>query len=204
MNSLYESFKSIFKMSWPMLLISFVLLSSIRLSYCLKHKGDFVLHREVINIFFLLYILCLFQIVTSQDVNTISGGNNFTPFKEMFRYSFGSRLFIKNIVGNVALFLPYGFFVGKYGTGKDTKFSLFLIFLASVSIECTQLAIGRVFDVDDIILNVLGGIIGYLLYLFISKVYNILPNVLRKDSFLNIIALISLILLIILIIFLSL
>ena len=48
--------------------------------------------------------------------------------------------------------------------------ALFLVLFASLSIELTQLFIGRVFDVDDILLNVLGGIIGYLFYYILSKI----------------------------------
>ena len=36
--------------------------------------------------------------------------------------------------------------------------------LVSISIETTQLLIGRIFDIDDIILNIIGGMLGYLIY----------------------------------------
>ena len=84
------------------------------------------------------------------------------------------------------MFLPYGFFVGNYASGKNGLLTIFLVFLASLSIECTQLAIGRVFDVDDIILNVLGGIIGYSLYLVLNNIYNALPKVFKTRGFLDI------------------
>ena len=147
------------------------------------------MYEEIYLLFFALYILCLFQVVTSQDINTLNG-NNFVPFVEIFRYEIGSRLFVKNIIGNVVMFMPYGFFVGKYASSKSFLLSLFLVFLASISIECTQLIIGRVFDVDDIILNVLGGLIGYLIYLLIDRIYNMLPKFFKTKFFLNIFAII--------------
>lgn len=186
-NSLYGNLKDVLEMTWPTLFISIILLVSIRISYLLKHKVKFVFYKEVLLLFFSLYILCLFQVVTSQDINTL-GSNNFVPFVEIFRYKPFGRLFIKNIVGNVIMFMPYGFFVGKYASGKNKYLSFFLIFLASLSIECTQLAIGRVFDVDDIILNVLGGIIGYGIFLLIDKIYEVLPEVCKKEWFLNVIS----------------
>ena len=67
---------------------------------------------------------------------------------------------------------------------------MFLVLLASISIECTQLAIGRVFDVDDIILNVIGGVIGYFIYVILDKIYSLLPKVFKKDWFLNLLAII--------------
>lgn len=43
-----------------------------------------------------------------------------------------------------------------------------LVFFASVTVETTQLLIGRVFDIDDIILNIIGGIVGYGIYRLID------------------------------------
>lgn len=189
MESLYGNLKDVLEMTWPTLFISLVLLVSIRISYLIKNKVKFVFHREISLLLFVLYILCLFQVVTSQDINTLSG-NNFTLFVEIFRYKIGSRLFIKNIVGNVVMFIPYGFFAGKYASKKNFFLSLFLVLLASISIECTQLAIGRVFDVDDIILNVIGGVIGYFIYVILDKIYSLLPKVFKKDWFLNLLAII--------------
>lgn len=186
-ESLYSSFKYVLEITWPMLFVSLVLFISIRVSYLLRNKEKFIFHKEVFLLLFASYILCLFQVVTSQDINT-STGNNFIPFVEILRYEPFGRLFIKNIIGNVIMFIPYGFFVSKYASGKNFILNLFLIFLASLSIECTQLAIGRIFDVDDIILNVFGGIIGYTIYVFFDNLYNSLPRVFRKNWFLNFIS----------------
>ena len=42
--------------------------------------------------------------------------------------------------------------------------------IASTTIEYIQLVIGRVFDVDDIILNLGGALIGYIVYRVIYRV----------------------------------
>ena len=62
--------------------------------------------------------------------------------------------------------MPYGFFVSYYlrFEKKDKWLALSLIFLVSISIECVQLLIGRCFDVDDILLNLIGGMVGYYVY----------------------------------------
>ena len=129
LNSLYGNLKDVLEMTWPTLFISLILLVSVRLSYIWKHKCKFVLHKEILLLFFALYILCLFQVVTAQDIN-ISTGNNFIPFVEILRYKPWGRLFVKNIVGNVVMFLPYGFFVGKYASGKNFILTILLVFLA--------------------------------------------------------------------------
>ena len=189
MNSLYGSLKDVIMMTWPTLFISLVVLISIRVSHIVKHKVEFVLYKEILLLLFILYILCLFQIVTAQDINELEG-NNFIPFAEILRYKIGSKYFIKNIIGNVLMFAPYGFFVGKYASLKNVKLTLLLLFLASVSIEVTQLVIGRVFDVDDIILNLVGGLLGYIVYRIIDKIFNSLPKVFRSQIFLNIMSII--------------
>ena len=193
LESLYTNFKSIFNTTWPMVFVSLVILVSFRLSYLYKNKTKVVLYREIFMFFFAFYILCLFQIVTSTDISS-SYGNNFIPFKEIMRYKLFSNLFIKNVVGNVLLFLPYGYFVGRYFAGKSKALSIFLITLASVAIEYTQLSIGRVFDVDDILLNVIGGTLGYMFFLFSNNLFNSLPKFCKTEWFLNTIFIIFLIL----------
>ncbi len=185
LDSLYSNFKDVLVMTWPMVLVSMVVLVSLRVTYLFKNKKDFVLYNEILMFFFVFYVLCLFQIVTSSD-DSLLGGSNYIPFKEIFRYKLFSRLFFKNVIGNIILFLPYGYFVSRFVSKKNFLLTTALIFIASFTIECTQLSIGRVFDVDDITLNLIGGILGYLLYLFFDKIYNALPKVLKSKTFLNI------------------
>lgn len=184
-HSLDNTFGDVLSMTWPMILISVVLLSSLRLSYLLKSREHFVLHKELLTLFFIIYILCLFQVVTFQDVSNF-GTNNFVPFKEILRYDFGSRLFIKNIIGNMIMFVPYGFFIAYYGKADNWKHSLCLVLVASIVIETTQLAIGRVFDVDDILLNVIGGMVGFVIYSLLDRFGDLFPKVFKSTIFLDI------------------
>ena len=92
---------------WPMLIIILVIICSLRITYLITRHKKFQLHKEIIALIFIVYILCLFHVVTFQDNNY--GVSNFIPFKEMFRYSIGSDKFIKNVLGNIMLFIPYGF-----------------------------------------------------------------------------------------------
>lgn len=181
----------IFHDIWPMLFIFSVILISIRLTYLYVKKQKIIIYKELFNLFFILYILCLFHIVTFQDVNWSS--SNFSPFKEIFRYQFGTRLFFKNVIGNIILFLPYGYFITRFIDSKKPIIVLLLIFISSLSIEITQFLIGRVFDIDDIILNIIGGLFGYLLYLLIDKIGQKLPKFLKTEWFYNIIFLVLII-----------
>lgn len=174
-----ETVKDILDYIWPMIVIVITIIAATRIVYLFTNHKKFKLYEEIINLGFIIYILSLFYVVTFQDVNY--GQSNFTFFKEMFRYEFGSRLFIKNVLGNILLFIPLGFFISHYLKSKKIIWPLLIIFISSITIETTQLKIGRVFDVDDIILNIIGGIFGYLLY----KSFNHLPKFTKNTWFLN-------------------
>lgn len=180
---------------WPVIIIITVISCSLRIGYLIKNKADFCFYKELFTLVFILYVMCLFEVVTLQDNNY--GLSNFIPFKEIFRYQIGSRLFIKNIVGNILLFLPYGYFASYYLNNKKLWPKALLTIIVSFTIETVQLKIGRTFDVDDIILNTCGGIIGGFIYSLSESVSNKLPKVLKTEGFINFIVIITIILLII-------
>lgn len=179
---------------WPTLLLFAVIAISIRIAYLIKTKKSFVFYKEILALGFILYVLSLYYVVTYQDVSW--SGSNFTFFKEIFRYEIGSKLFFKNVIGNMMMFLPYGFFIGYFLKEKKVWVPIILSLIASVTIEAIQYKIGRVFDVDDVILNVMGGIAGFYLFKFIFTIKNHLPDVLKKDIIYNILAGIVIILII--------
>ena len=187
-----NTIKGVMEFTWPMMLISILIVSSLRIAYIVKNKQPFVFYREAFQLIFLIYILCLFQIVTFEDPSLSLTDEHFNliPFQEIGRYSIGSRLFFKNVIGNLVLFVPYGFFVGYYTKIDKWIPAFFMILFASMSIESTQLIIGRIFDIDDIILNIIGGMLGYGVYFILQKIKERLPKVLRKNWFLNVVALI--------------
>ena len=180
-----ESLLEIFGQVWPTILISSVIAISMRLVYLIKNKKKIIFYKELLALIFIIYVLCLFYVVTFGDVGWSS--SNFIPFKEMFRYDFGTNLFIKNVLGNIIMFVPYGFFVSYYLDLKKPLSAFLLILLVSLSIEITQLAIGRVFDIDDIILNIAGGMLGFGIYKGIDLINDHLPPVLKNPIVYNII-----------------
>jgi len=185
---------NIFEGVWPTLIISMVIIISMRIVYLFKNKKEIILYRELVSLLFIIYVLCLFYVVTFQDVSWSS--SNYVPFHEMLRYQFVSRLFIKNVIGNMLLFVPYGFFVSYFLKLEKPKIVIILSLLVSITIETTQLLIGRVFDIDDIILNFIGGILGFYVYHLLDRINNRLPNILKKPIIYNIIMIVLLILVI--------
>ena len=177
---LSNTIQQVINFTWPMVIISVVIMVSFRISYLIANKQKFVLYKELLMLIFGVYILCLFQVVTFQD-DTSWASNNFIPFQEILRYDITSRLFIKNVLGNMIMFLPFGFFVSYYLKVEKIHLPIILTLIASVSIELVQLAIGRVFDVDDIILNMLGGIIGYFIYDLLRIIGSGLPKFCKSE-----------------------
>lgn len=179
-SALLETLKNI----WPMITIFVVVLSSIRIVYFIHNKEEkFVLYKELTSLLFIVYVLFLFYIVTFQDNNY--GFSNYIPFKEILRYSINSKSFFRNVIGNILLFAPLGWFITYYTKTSKIYTPLILSILISLSIESIQLYIGRVFDIDDIILNVIGGLLGYIIYMISYKIKIKLPKVLQSTWFLN-------------------
>lgn len=175
----------IFGNTWPMIVIFTVILSSVRITYLIMKKEKLVLYKELTYLLFVIYILSLFYIVTFQDDNY--GLSNLIPFKEIFRYNISSRLFLKNIIGNILLYLPFGLFVTAYIDENKIYPTIILTFIASLSIELIQLAIGRVFDIDDIILNIVGGFLGAVIFIILDRLRSKLPSILNKEWFMNLV-----------------
>ena len=190
-----EIIKDMLPSMWPLITFVSVVAISLRLAF-LKGSKRFVLHRELMALVFIIYILCLYFVVSAQDINY--GGINLIPFKEMFRYEIGSYKFMKNIVGNILLFIPYGFFSSYYLNNKKIGTNVLLCLVASLCIETIQYYIGRVFDIDDIMLNVFGGFCGCLLFVALSAIRSKMPKFMRSDAFLNLLFILIIILFVIL------
>ena len=179
---------------WPMLVIFIVVLTSVRITYIIEKGERFVLYREVFTLLFILYILLLFSLVTNTDVQSVS--NNYMPFREILRYKFGSNGFMWNVIGNIVIFIPFGFIVSYILNSKKMSKPLFLTLMTSLTIELVQMSIGRSFDVDDILLNCLGGILGFLLFVGLSAIKKHLPRFLQRDYVYNFLTLVLIVIII--------
>ena len=99
---------------------------------------------------------------------------NFTPFKTIRMYIDYAYMLnsFENLVGNILVFVPFGFLL-PYVWKKAGSFWVMLLnaVIFVLGIEVFQLfsAFGA-FDVDDIILNCLGAVWGYLFYLIVEAI----------------------------------
>ena len=90
-------------------------------------------------------------------VSVFSPGDiNLIPFQ-----TFGQIRYV--LLGNIIMFVPFGFFPGLLWHNFNWKRALITGFCITAFIECWQLCVGRAFDVDDLLLNTLGAFCGWLL-----------------------------------------
>lgn len=123
----------------------------------------------VFYIIFLVYFLCFAEWYgRTGDLGTYR--YNLIPFKEIkrfweYRETLGVFTVFANLFGNILIFVPYGFLIsiftckGKFG--RVFCWSLGL----SMGVELFQLftRVGSC-DVDDLILNTFGGIVGWFFF----------------------------------------
>ena len=148
-----EAFHNIVNSALPMLIIFIVVICTVRISYIRSTNQKIILHNEIFNLLFIIYVLLLFELLTGTE-NSYGSGINNIPFKEIMRYEFGSKMFIYNVLGNILIFVPFGYFISRYVKPKKILPIIVDALITSVTVETVQLKIGRSFDIDDIILNI--------------------------------------------------
>lgn len=103
---------------------------------------------------------------------------NLIPFHSIKEYimvdnGFGEyRLVDMNIWGNVLMFIPLGIYLLVHGKNLSLTKCVLLIIGSSVFIEIVQFIFAKgAADIDDVILNSLGGLIGMAIYLIFAKIF---------------------------------
>lgn len=103
---------------------------------------------------------------------------NIYPLREIRRYLIwwrvlGIRTVLLNLAGNVAGFVPFGALLPIVVRDVRKAWKVVMLsFEISALIEIAQLLFQvGCFDIDDIILNTLGGLIGYLVFWVCSRWY---------------------------------
>ncbi|MEK4951447.1 VanZ family protein [Bacillus sp. FSL W8-1127] len=123
---------------------------------------------------FICYILLLIKILFLSRISHLEHRSiNLIPFYSIMEYISGRSANIKafafsNVVGNIVIFIPLGTYLSLFKNDKRVITNLLFIFIVSLFVEIIQglLGIGAS-DIDDIILNCLGGLIGISGYKFL-------------------------------------
>lgn len=137
-------------------------------------KNDWI--RILSRVAFVIYMLVLVYFLLLSDgfgrtVRRDEYQFNLIPFVEIIRFVkyreyIGFYNVLINLVGNVVAFIPFGALIRWVINKSVTWYHVMgYTFLFSLSVELLQL-IAKVgaFDVDDLILNTLGGLVGFFVY----------------------------------------
>lgn len=112
--------------------------------------------------------------------------NNYIPFKSIIEIITTStnNVIIYQIGGNILLTIPLGFFLPIIYKNINLAKAMKIGLAVAVGIEIMQGVVSKIIgiqyrsiDVDDILLNIIGTIIGYLIYKIFNKIiYNKVSN----------------------------
>lgn len=139
--------------------------------------------RVVGKILFVLYVAFILYFLLISDWYGREGllpeySYNLQLFKEIkrfwnYRESLGFFIVFSNLAGNILIFIPLGFIIPMASKYRSFISSTAYSFLLSLFVEIFQLItkVGS-FDVDDLLLNTIGGILGYIVF--------VLCNVIRR------------------------
>lgn len=152
----------------------------------------------LIYLLFVIYLVLLFNLVffRYRASGNLSTAFNITNYKYYFRYSINIvpfktiteyilnphnlslRIRYTNILGNILAFIPFGFFSTViFKKLRGTKQIITVSCIFSLCIEVIQLLflVGS-FDIDDIILNTIGGFLGYIIYILLKQTYRLIKK----------------------------
>ena len=172
---------------WPMVAFISIIAVTLRAAYVFRGSKKFVLHKEILSWLFIVYVLCLYYIMMRS--NNI--GINFMPLVGLFENITENYEFI---IHNILIFLPLGFFSSYYLNNKKASMTFMISLIISALIEGMLYYLGRGFNIDIVILNIVGGFIGYLIYIGLMAIKGRLPKFMKSDTFINIILILLIIL----------
>lgn len=136
--------------------------------------------RTFCLVLFVIYIIVIVYFLIFSDMFGRGGYDerryNLHPFQEIERFliyknQLPENSVFLNVYGNIIAFIPFGMLL-RWARNKNTTllqaflYSLGFTLIIEASQYVTKLG---VFDVDDIILNTIGGVTGYCIYYVTAK-----------------------------------
>ncbi len=171
----------------------FMLIASPIVLFCRIHKvrhgtegGIRTTPQHEVGVYVLIFFLVGFASVTviprlaMREVGLVILGSglqdfNLVPFRsiaECFAELFKGHLryFMINFWGNILVFVPIGFALPLlWERWEHPGRAVGICFLITLATELIQFPMQRHSDIDDLILNTLGGLLGYLCYLAVRR-----------------------------------
>lgn len=124
---------------------------------------------HILRYVFLTYCICVLLITLREQDTAYSryaSANFFPLYSVISALMSGFKTAKYLIILNIIMFMPLGILLPcVFKRVNSLHIAALISLLATLTIECIQIFLpGRAFDIDDIILNTLGGAIGYSVY----------------------------------------
>lgn len=170
------------------------------LFYVYYKKSTNTFYKNVLIYSFGIYVLILLGItlfplpIQAEEIAVnikynLGLKNNYIPFINTYKdlisdYNHGLIFAsLKQIIGNILIFIPIGIYMPYFIKKINLKKIIIIGIFSSLMIELTQLFINTILtynyrsvDVDDLILNTIGTIVGYFLFKILYKKFDNLIN----------------------------
>lgn len=127
--------------------------------------------KEIVRTILFIYLIMLFT--QTFIVNSGTNSIELIPFRIIMmqlKYAQSNmHSFLFNVIGNIGVFIPVGI-IFAYLLDSDIKKTILHGSLISVFIEIVQIPLQRTTDIDDVILNTTGTVIGCFIFLLLSHI----------------------------------
>ena len=188
MNAFFEKEKNMFIIQeilgyFFIALVGLLILTIFYLPVYFLLRKRIPVSRQIAGFLFVVCILVISEatVFGTIMINLISGTGifsqnhyyNIIPFQFLFKvWEMGMRKQITQELANVIMFVPLGF-IFPVACKKVRKFWIASACMAFFSflIEFSQYFIGRAADIDDLILNTLGGMFGYFVFYVCTRLF---------------------------------
>ena len=162
------------------ILVSMVLITIINIILNKKSSGKIKCQHYLFGYFLILYLVISlkdivgFPTLSDLERKVMLGVPIFDPVLNFIPLSSGIEI---STILNIIFFMPFGFLLPTLWN-KFRKFipTVFAGFIFSLIIEVGQLFTIRATDVDDLIMNTLGTILGFILFKILSIIFKKLSN----------------------------
>ncbi len=172
---LFDTYLGMFIMALPLAIIVSVIYGIVKF----KNNKEMSLFNKVVQCMFVCYLVGLIELVICLDlmryiwywiIYHMDGGNtiHFFEFSINIIPDFWKHLNGESI-GNLLMFIPFGILYSASKKEYNFKKSILAGFIFSLEIEIVQPIFGRAFDINDLILNTVGSIIGVCIFYIVKK-----------------------------------
>jgi len=143
--------------------------------FIMKKKGRGSIRQLSWLLCFWSFFLIIFSTIILFNLpfyfDPASSALNLQPLQWLWEDGVRQRI-VDEIIPNILLFVPFGVFAPiAFRRLRRFYFAALAVFMLTLSIEVFQFFIGRSSDIDDLIANFLGGVIGFGIFMALDRLF---------------------------------